>query len=187
MGKVIVFCAPSGSGKSTIIGYLIRSGLRLSFSISATSRPPRGTEQDGVEYYFLTQEDFRRRIERGDFLEHCEVYEGRYYGTLKSEVDRMIAGGENVICDVDVIGAENIKKIYGDRALCIFVQPPSIEELRRRLEGRGTDSPEVIDDRIARAEFEMSFADRFDCVIVNDVLEDAQKQAYDIVSRFIGE
>jgi len=161
------------------------SGLKLRFSVSATSRPPRGTEQDGVEYYFLTQDDFRQKIKDGDFLEYCEVYEGRYYGTLKSEVDRMIDNGENIVCDVDVIGAENIKKIYGERALCIFIQPPSIEELRRRLESRGTDSPEVIEDRLARAAFEMSYADRFDCIVVNDVLDEAKKKAYSCVSNFL--
>ena len=163
----------------------MQQGLGLSFSVSATSRPPRGKEKNGVEYYFLSSEDFRQRIDKGDFLEYCEVYEGRFYGTLKSEVDRMLAEGKNVVCDVDVVGAQNIKNIYGDRALCVFIQPPSIEELRKRLEGRGTDSPEVIDDRIARAEFELGFADSFDCVVVNDKLEDAERDALERVSNFL--
>lgn len=185
MSKIIIFSAPSGSGKSTIINYLMQQGLNLHFSVSATSRPPRGAEQNGVEYYFLTPEDFKQRIAQGEFLEYEEVYKDRFYGTLKSQVDAQLAKGENVVCDVDVLGGQNIKKHYGQRALSIFVQPPSIEALRQRLEGRGTDSPEVINDRIARAEFELSFADKFDHAVVNDDLQQAQAEALALIQNFL--
>lgn len=185
MSKVLIFSAPSGSGKSTIINYLMQKKLNLSFSISATSRPPRGTEQNGVEYFFLTPEEFKQRIKKGDFLEYEEVYENRFYGTLKSQVDKQLSAGENVVCDVDVIGAQNIKKIYGNHALTIFIKPPSIESLRERLNKRATDKPEVIESRISRAEFELSFADKFDVSIINDDLEKAQEEAFQIVYKFI--
>lgn len=185
MSKIIIFSAPSGSGKSTIINYLMQQGLNLHFSVSATSRPPRGAEQNGVEYYFLTPEDFKQRIAQGEFLEYEEVYKDRFYGTLKSQVDAQLAKGENVVCDVDVLGGQNIKKYYGQRALSLFIQPPSIEALRQRLEGRGTDSPEVINDRIARAEFELSFADKFDHVVVNDDLQQAQAEALALIQNFL--
>ncbi len=185
MSKIIIFSAPSGSGKSTIINYLMQQGLNLHFSVSATSRPPRGAEQNGVEYYFLTPEDFKQRIAQGEFLEYEEVYKDRFYGTLKSQVDAQLAKGENVVCDVDVLGGQNIKKHYGQRALSIFIQPPSIEALRQRLEGRGTDSPEVINDRIARAEFELSFADKFDHAVVNDDLQQAQAEALALIQNFL--
>lgn len=185
MSKIIIFSAPSGSGKSTIINYLMQQGLNLHFSVSATSRPPRGAEQNGVEYYFLTPEDFKQRIAQGEFLEYEEVYKDRFYGTLKSQVDAQLAKGENVVCDVDVLGGQNIKKHYGQRALSIFIQPPSIEVLRQRLEGRGTDSPEVINDRIARAEFELSFADKFDHAVVNDDLQQAQAEALALIQNFL--
>ncbi|MCI7644813.1 MAG: guanylate kinase [Bacteroidales bacterium] len=184
-GKLILFSAPSGSGKSTIINYLMQQGLGLHFSISATSRPPRGQERNGVEYFFLSPEEFRERIARNEFLEYVEVYEGRFYGTLKSQVDAQLSRGEHVVADVDVVGAGRIKAIYGDRALTVFVQPPSVDELRRRLEGRGTDSPEVINDRIARAEYELTFAPQFDVVIVNDRLEQAQADALAAIRRFL--
>lgn len=187
MSKIIIFSAPSGSGKSTIINYLMQQGLNLHFSISATSRPPRGTEQNGVEYFFLTPEEFRNHISQGDFLEYEEVYKDRFYGTLKSQVDAQLSKGENVVCDVDVLGGQNIKKHYVDRALSLFIQPPSIEVLRQRLEGRGTDAPEVINDRIARAEFELSFAKNFDHVIVNDELPTAQQEALHIIQDFLAE
>ena len=157
-GKLIIFSAPSGSGKSTIINYLLEQGLNLKFSISATSRAPRGEEKNGVEYYFLSPEDFRKRIAAGDFLEYEEVYTDKFYGTLKSEVERIFKEGNNVIFDVDVVGGCNIKKYYGNRALSVFIQPPSVEELRRRLVGRNTDSPEVIESRLAKAEYELGFA-----------------------------
>lgn len=184
-GKLIIFSAPSGSGKSTIINYLLTKGLHLAFSISATSRPPRGTEQNGVEYYFLSLEEFKEKIENDEFLEYEEVYPNRFYGTLKAPIEKQLEEGYNVVFDVDVKGGCNIKNFYGDKALAIFIQPPSIEELRRRLEKRGTDKPEVIDDRIARAEYELTFAPKFDVVVVNDDLETAQKEALDVVTAFI--
>ena len=184
-GSVIIFSAPSGSGKSTIINYLMGQGLNLHFSISATSRPPRGKEQNGVEYFFLTPEEFRSHIAQGDFLEYEEVYKDRYYGTLKAQVDAQLAKGENVVCDVDVLGGQNIKKHYGDRALSVFIQPPSIETLRERLIGRATDSMDVIEDRIARAEFELSFASKFDTIVVNDQLEVAQAETLKVIKDFL--
>lgn len=184
-GKLIIFSAPSGSGKSTIINYLLTQNLRLRFSISATSRAPRGTEKNGVEYYFLSPEEFRARIAAGDFLEYEEVYKDKFYGTLKSEVERILAEGDNVIFDVDVVGGCNIKKYYGDRALSMFIQPPSIEELRRRLEGRATDALEVIESRIAKAAYELSFAPQFDVVVVNDDLDKAKAEALRIIQNFI--
>ena len=185
MGKLIIFSAPSGSGKSTIINYLLKQNLNLAFSISATSRPPRGTEQNGVEYFFLSPEEFRQRIANDEFLEYEEVYTDRFYGTLKAQVEKQLAAGQNVIFDVDVLGGCNIKKFYGERALSVFIQPPSIEELRNRLNGRGTDAPEVIESRIARAEYELSFADKFDVVVVNDELEKAQKEALATIQAFL--
>ena len=176
-GKGFIISAPSGSGKSTIISWLMQEHpeLRLAFSISCTSRPPRGTEQHGVEYFFLSPEEFRSRIANNEFLEYEEVYTDRFYGTLKEQVERQMTDGQNVVFDVDVKGGCNIKNFFGNRALSIFIQPPSIEELRRRLTGRGTDAADVIEDRIARAEFELSFANKFDVVIVNDDLERAKQ------------
>lgn len=185
-GKLVIFSAPSGSGKSTIINYLLQQGLNLCFSISATSRAPRGTERDGVEYYFLSPDEFRRRIAAGDFLEYEEVYQDKFYGTLKSEVERILSRGDNVIFDVDVVGGCNIKAAYGDRALSIFIQPPSVEELRRRLVSRGTDAPDVIESRVAKAEYELSFASRFDRVIVNDDLERAEAEVLRTIQDFLG-
>ena len=184
-GKLIIFSAPSGSGKSTIINYLMRQGLNLSFSISATSRPPRGTECDGVEYFFLSPEEFKSRIANGEFLEYEEVYKDRFYGTLKSQVEKQLAAGDNVVFDVDVKGGCRIKEMYGDRALSMFIQPPSIEALRQRLEGRGTDSPEVIADRLARAAYELTFAPKFDTVVINDDLEKAEAEALAKLKAFL--
>ena len=184
-GKLIIFSAPSGSGKSTIINYLLQQSLRLRFSISATSRVPRGTEKNGVEYYFLTPEELKARIAKGDFLEYEEVYTDKFYGTLKSEVERILNEGDNVIFDVDVVGGCNIKRFYGDRALSVFIQPPSIEELRKRLVGRGTDTLEVIESRIAKAEYELSFADKFDTVVINDDLETAKAKALQVIQAFL--
>lgn len=187
MGKLIIFSAPSGTGKSTIINWLMaeHKELRLAFSISCTSRQPRGTEKDGVEYFFLSPEEFRQRIANGEFLEYEEVYANRFYGTLKSQVERQASEGQNVVFDVDVKGGCNIKQHYGDRALSVFIQPPSVEELRRRLEARGTDAPEVIDQRIARAEYELGFASQFDRIVVNDNLEKAKSEAYGIIRSFL--
>lgn len=185
MNKLIIFSAPSGSGKSTIINYLLEQDLHLAFSISATSRPPRGQEQHGVEYFFLTPEEFRQRIADNEFLEYEEVYQDRFYGTLKSQVENQLNAGQNVIFDVDVVGGCNIKQFYGDRALSVFIQPPSIEELRRRLEGRGTDAPDVIESRIAKAAYELSFASKFDVVIINDDLETAKAEALRVIREFL--
>lgn len=186
-GKLIIISAPSGSGKSTIINWLMTEHpeLRLAFSISCTSRAPRGTEQNGVEYFFLSPEEFRKKIDNGEFLEYEEVYEGRFYGTLKEQVEAQSARGQNVVFDVDVKGGCAIKKFYGDRALSLFIQPPSIDELRHRLESRATDAPEVIDQRIARAEYELTFAPQFDRTVVNDQLEVACQEAYEIISEFL--
>lgn len=184
-GKLIIFSAPSGSGKSTIINHLLKQNLNLHFSISATSRAPRGEEKDGVEYYFLTPDEFRKRIAADEFLEYEEVYTDKFYGTLKSEVERILSAGNNVIFDVDVVGGCNIKKYYGNRALSVFIQPPCITDLRKRLEGRGTDAPEVIDSRIAKAEYELSFADKFDVIVINDILEKAQEEALRIIKAFL--
>ena len=185
-GKLIIVAAPSGSGKSTIVHYLLDiEELNLHFSVSATSRAPRGTEQHGIDYYFMSPEEFRAHIDADDFIEYEEVYTDKFYGTLKSEVDNRLAAGENIIFDVDVKGALNIKKQYGNQALCLFIMPPSIEELRLRLVKRGTDSPEVIEQRLAKAEYELSFADQFDEQIVNDVLEVAEVEAEALISDFI--
>ncbi len=184
-GKLIIFSAPSGSGKSTIINYLLTKPLHLAFSISATSRAPRGTEQNGVEYFFLTPEEFRQRIANNEFLEYEEVYPDRFYGTLKAQVERQLEAGQNVVFDVDVVGGCNIKKYYGDRALSVFIQPPSIEELERRLVGRGTDAPEVIKSRVDKAAYELTFAPKFDVVIVNDDLEKAKAEALATIEAFI--
>ena len=159
--------------------------LNMAFSISCTSRAPRGAERNGVEYFFLTPDEFRSRIEAGEFLEYEEVYTDRFYGTLKSQVEHRCDEGQNVVFDVDVKGGCNIKQHYGDRALSIFIMPPSVAELRRRLESRATDAPEVIDQRIARAEFEISFADKFDKVVVNDDLEKAKKEVLGIIKEFL--
>ncbi len=186
-GKLIIFSAPSGTGKSTIISWLMKEHkeLNLAFSISCTSRAPRGSEQNGVEYFFLSPEEFRTRIEDDEFLEYEEVYTDRFYGTLKSQVEKQLEAGQNVVFDVDVKGGVNIKKFYGDEALSIFIQPPSVNELRRRLENRATDAPDVIDQRIARAEFELTFADKFDKVVVNDILEYAEADALAVIQQFL--
>ena len=186
MNKVIIFCAPSGSGKSTIISSLMpRQELHLAFSISATTRAPRGQERDGVEYFFLTPEEFRRRIANDEFVEYEEVYTDRFYGTLKAQVERQLAAGLNVVFDVVVHGGLRLKEFFDESALSLFIQPPSIEELRRRLEERATDAPDVIQQRLDRAAYELSFAPRFDRVVVNDDLETAKAEAYEVIQQFI--
>lgn len=186
-GRLIIVSAPSGTGKSTIINWLMAEHpeLRLAFSISCTSRAPRGTEKHGVEYFFLSPEEFRQRIDNGEFLEYEEVYENRFYGTLKAQVEQQLEAGQNVVFDVDVKGGVNIKNFYGDKALSLFIQPPSVDTLRQRLEGRGTDAPEVIDQRIARAEYELTFADKFDTVVVNDNLDQAKQDTLEKIRRFL--
>lgn len=186
-GKLIIFSAPSGSGKSTIVNWLMQehAELRLYFSVSCTSRPPRGTEQHGVEYFFLSPEEFRQRIEHNEFLEYEEVYENRFYGTLKAQVEKQLEEGQNVVFDVDVKGGINIKKFYGEQALSLFIQPPSVEELRRRLESRGTDTPEAIENRLAKASYELTFAPQFDHIVVNDDLAAAKQETLQLVSSFL--
>ncbi len=188
-GKLIIFCAPSGSGKSTLVQWLMAEHpeLRLAFSISCTSRPPRGTERDGVEYFFLTPEDFKQKIANGEFLEYEEVYQDRFYGTLKSQVDSQTQRGENVLFDVDVKGGCNIKEHYGSRAMSVFIQPPSVDELRRRLLSRGTDSAEAIEERVAKAAYELTFAPRCDHVVINDNLEEAKAEVLRLVAQFVKE
>ena len=186
-GKLIIVSAPSGSGKSTIVNWLMQEHpeLNLYFSISCTSRAPRGEEKDGVEYFFLTPEAFKEKIENDEFLEYEEVYENRFYGTLKAQVERQREAGQNVVFDVDVKGGVNIKKYYGDKALSLFIQPPSVAELRRRLEGRGTDTPEAIEQRLAKAEYELTFAPKFDRVVINDDLETAKQETFNIIKDFL--
>lgn len=185
-GKAIIFSAPSGAGKTTIVHHLLgNEALRLSFSVSATSRPKRGHEQDGKDYYFLSSEDFLMRAKAGEFVEWEEVYKDQYYGTLKSEIERIWAEGKNVIFDVDVVGGLNLKKIFGDRALAVFVQPPSIEVLNFRLRNRSTETPEKIAMRIEKAKHEMAFAPKFDMILVNDKLPEALAQAESRVQEFI--
>ena len=182
--KLIIFSAPSGSGKSTIINRLLADGLDMEFSISATSRAPRGAEQNGVEYYFLSPDEFKQKIAEDAFVEFEEVYENRFYGTLKSEIERIATKGKATVFDVDVKGGLNIKKMYGSQALTLFIQPPSVEELRRRLVGRATDAPEVIEKRVAKAETEISYAEQFDKIIINDVLEEAVAQTESTILEF---
>ena len=184
-GKLIIFSAPSGAGKTTIVKQLLERGLNLEFSISATSRAPRPNELHGRDYYFISENEFKTRVAAGEFLEWEEVYNGICYGTLKSEIDRICNQGKNVIFDVDVVGGLNIKKHFGNRALAIFVQPPSVEELRIRLKNRQTETEEKIAMRIAKAEYEMTFAPQFDVIVVNQNLETAVNEAEKLVRNFI--
>ena len=184
-GKLIIFSAPSGSGKTTLVHYVMEKIPNLSFSVSATSRPPRPGEKDGVDYYFISVDDFRRKIKEGAFVEWQEVYENQYYGTLKSEVEKIRARGHSVVFDVDVKGGVNIKKIYGDQALAIFVKPPSLKVLEERLRRRSTEDEESLRKRLERAAFELGFESRFDQVVVNDKLEKAQQEALHLVREFL--
>lgn len=184
-GKLLIFSAPSGAGKTTIVKHLLTKNFKLEFSISATNRPMRPNEVDGKDYHFLSTEEFQSRISKDDFLEWEEVYKGCFYGTLKSEVDRITEKGNNVIFDVDVVGGLNIKKFYEDKALAIFIQPPSVEELENRLRGRSTDSEEVIKNRVDKFIYELSFAERFDTIIINDKLEDALIEAEETLTKFL--
>ena len=182
--KVIIFSAPSGAGKSTIVGHLLKKFPFLEFSISATSRKPRGEEVNGIHYYFFSTDQFETKIKNGEFVEYEEVYAGSYYGTLKSEVERIWDKGNIIIFDIDVKGGVNLKRLYGSNALAIFIQPPSVEELRNRLVGRGTDSAEAIKKRVAKAEEELTYAGKFDKIIINDNLEEALKDAEETVEKF---
>lgn len=186
-GKLLIFSAPSGSGKSTIVQWLMKEHpeLNLHFSVSCTTRSPRGTEKNGVEYFFITPDDFRKKIAEDAFLEYEEVYTDKYYGTLRSQVEIQTERGENVTFDVDVKGGCNIKRQYAGEAMSLFIKPPSIDELRRRLVGRGTDCAEVIEQRLAKAEYEMTFAEQFDHVIINDDLENAKARVYALVKAFL--
>lgn len=183
--KVLIFSAPSGSGKSTIVNHILGLHPEVEFSVSATSRPPRGQEQNGVEYYFIDEDEFRRRIADDEFVEYEEVYQGRFYGTLKEEVERIWAKGNVIIFDVDVKGGVNLKKYFGDKALSVFIQAPSIEELRRRLIFRGTDSEEEIEKRVGKAAEEMTYADKFDYILINDDLDTAFAESEKVVGDFL--
>ena len=186
-GKLIIFSAPSGSGKTTIVKELLKMFPQFEFSISATSRQPRGTEQNGVDYFFLSQDEFRQKVANDEFVEWEEVYNGTCYGTLKSEMQRIWQKGNVIIFDVDVMGGINLKRIFGQSACSVFIMPPSVEVLRERLIGRGTDSMETIEKRVAKADFELSKSGEFDHVVVNDVLEDAIAKTRDIISNFLAE
>ncbi len=185
--KVVIFSAPSGSGKSTVVSHVLPLHPEMEFSVSATSRKPRGTEQDGVEYLFYSADIFRKLVEMDKFVEYEEVYKDNFYGTLKSEVNRIWSKGHVIIFDVDVKGGVNLKKYFGDRALSVFIQAPSVEVLRERLINRGTDSPEAIEARVAKAAEEMTYADKFDYILVNDDLETALKEAEQVVDKFLCE
>ncbi|MDR2978928.1 MAG: guanylate kinase [Bacteroidales bacterium] len=183
--KLIILSAPSGTGKTSIMKHVLGQGLSLSFSISATNRLPRGNEKNGRDYYFLSTAEFKEKVVCGEFLEWEEVYPGRFYGTLRSEVSRIWADGKSVVFDIDVLGGLNIKEQFGEQALAIFIKPPSMESLRERLEIRGTETEESLKERLAKAEFELSFEDRFDVTVVNERLEKAQQEVVAIVKNFI--
>lgn len=183
---ILIFSAPSGAGKSTLVNYLLGERHDLEFSISATTRAPRGQEQNGKEYYFITNQEFEKLIAENKLVEWEQVYSGTYYGTLKSEIERIENAGHHVVFDVDVKGGINLKRIFGDRAKSFFVAPPSVEELRKRLIGRATDSMEKIEERVAKAATEMQDASHFDCIIVNDNLDSAKAQLDKEIAAFLG-
>ncbi|MBO5052724.1 MAG: guanylate kinase [Muribaculaceae bacterium] len=186
-GKIIVICAPSGCGKSTILNTLLDSGIcNLKFSVSATNRKPRPDEEDGVHYHFMSTDQFRDAVAEGKFVEWEQVYPGRYYGTLKSELQGAIDSGENVVLDIDVKGAMHVKELFGDKVLTIFILPPDIETLRKRLIGRGTDAMDEIERRVNRARYEISFADKCDGRVINDDLETAISDTRRLIRDFIG-
>ncbi|MDY3339359.1 guanylate kinase [Riemerella anatipestifer] len=185
MDKVIIFSAPSGSGKTTLVKYCLEKFSNLEFSISATTRQPRGAEQDGKDYHFLSLEKFKQLISEEAFVEYEEVYMDKFYGTLKSEVERIWKLGNTVIFDVDVVGGVNLKKIFGEKALSIFIAPPSIEELKNRLVSRGTDDEETIKIRVDKAAEELSYQDKFDKIIINDDLSVAQKEVEQVIHQFL--
>ncbi len=185
MGKLIIFSAPSGSGKTTIVKKIMLMIPQLAFSVSATTRPIRGTEQNNVDYYFLSVDEFRECINKSEFAEWEEVYENRFYGTLKKEIERLWAKGKHVVFDVDVKGGMNLKKLYKEQALAIFVKAPSIDVLRERLNARNTDTEEDIENRVEKAAYEMAFSDEFDVVVVNNNLDEAVEKTYDLVSDFV--
>ncbi len=184
-GKLIIFSAPSGAGKSTLVKHVLTCGFNLEFSISATSRAPRGNEKHGIDYYYLTPEEFRQRIDNQEFLEYEEVYPNCYYGTLRSEVEHITSNGKNIVLDVDVVGGINIKKEFGNQALAVFIAAPSMEILHNRLINRGTDAPEMIEKRIGKADYEMTFAQQFDIVVVNDDLDKAKLETENVIREFL--
>ncbi|MCB0428754.1 MAG: guanylate kinase [Flavobacteriales bacterium] len=184
-GKLIIFSSPSGAGKTTLVKHLLKQNLGLSFSVSATSRPMRAHETDGVDYHFMNQDTFKRKVDEGAFLEWEEVYPGLFYGTLHTEVENMLSAGRNVIFDVDVVGALNIKQAFPDSSLAVFVSPPSLDALEKRLRGRGTETEETLKQRLARARMEMEYAPRFDHIIINDDLQKALEEAESVVRSFL--
>jgi guanylate kinase len=183
--KVIIFSAPSGAGKSTVVTHLMKRYPVLGFSVSATSRAPRGAEINGKEYYFFTTEEFKKKIDNKEFVEYEEVYKGSYYGTLKSEIDRLWNNGKIIVFDIDVVGGVNLKNLFGESALSVFIKPPSMEVLRERLTARGTEDPESVEKRVKKAQYELTFEDKFDEVLINDNLDKCLKEAERITEKFI--